>query len=66
MSIIKILYKTMILFVCCIVQMIGVLTEGVSRLFDEFGGYLILLHDKLIKLLEVRKKVKKAEIEAPL
>lgn len=68
MSITKILYKTAILLACSIIQVFGVLIEGVSKLFGKLGEYLAILHDNLIERVETKKKpqVKKASIDIPL
>lgn len=59
MEILKILVRTCVLFVCGIIQVIGVLVEGVSRLLLKLGEYLAILDDKLSK--RVDKKPKKTE-----
>ena len=61
MEIIKILYKTGLLLVCTTLQLFGVLTEGVARLFGKFTEYLEKAHDWLVDRYEFRKikKVKK-------
>lgn len=60
MSIIKLLARTIILFVCSIIQVIGVLTEGVMRLSAKSCELLNKLDDKLNK--ETVKKHKKTEV----
>ena len=60
MSILKLLARTIILFVCSILQMIGVLTEGVSKLSAKTGEYLSVLDDKL-KKESVKKHTTKTE-----
>ena len=55
MDILKILARTFVLFVCGIIQVLGVLVEGVCRLLSKLGEYLVKLDDKL------SKRVKKAE-----
>ena len=52
MTIITILARTGILFVCSIIQVIGVIVEGISKLFGKFGEYLYALHDKLVEQLK--------------
>ena len=54
MSIITILARTGILFVCSIIQVIGVVVEGVSKLFGKFGELLYALHDKLVNQLKTK------------
>ena len=60
MSILKLLARTFILFVCSIVQVIGVLTEGVMRLSAKTCMYLNMLDNKLEKET-VKKHKKKTE-----
>lgn len=63
MSIIKILARTVILLVCGIIQIIGILAEGVMRLSAKIGGYLVNLDDKL---KDKPKKKEKKTIDIPL
>ena len=65
MSIINILVRTGILLACSIIQVFGVLVEGVSKLFAKFGEYLDRLHNKLMKQLKIRTKTKKT-VNVPL
>lgn len=58
MSIINILYKTVILFACSMIQVFGVLIEGASKLFAEIGKYLELAHDKLVDASNNKKAYK--------
>lgn len=57
MSIINILVRTFILFVCGIVQVIGVVVEGAARILDQLGKYACFLDDKLSG--KVLKKIEK-------
>lgn len=66
MSIIEILYKTGIRLVCCIVQMFGVLIEGVEALFGKFGEYLNRLCTMLLDTAEKKKTIKKTYANLPL
>lgn len=59
MAILKILARTGILLTCGIIQVIGVLAEGVSKLLTQLGEYLVILDDKLKKV--EKKKDKKTE-----
>lgn len=52
MTIINILARTGILFVCSIIQVFGVLIEGTAKLFGKIGEYLYVLHDKLVEQLK--------------
>lgn len=64
MSIINILYKTAILFICSVIQMIAVLIEGMYKLLGKLVEGLETIHDKL--LTRVEKKKKKTNIDIPL
>ena len=63
MSIIKLLARTIVLFVCSIIQVIAVVAEGVLKVSVKLGGYLVCLDDKLKK--EPVKKEKKKTEEIP-
>jgi hypothetical protein len=65
MAIINILYKTAVLFACSMLQVFGVLIEGAAKLFDKFGEYLEILHDKLVDKADIEMKRKKHKFEAP-
>ena len=66
MAIINILCETLILLVCNIIQGFGVLFEGFAKLFGKCGEYLEKLHDKLIKVCNDQKKVKRNAFDLPL
>ena len=59
MSIINILYKTVILLTCGIVQLIAVLFEGIGMIFEKLSDYLYSGRDKLMRQLENKKETKK-------
>lgn len=59
MSVVNILINTGILLACSIIQVFGVLVEGISKLFAKFGEYLSRLHNKLITQIRGRTKTKK-------
>lgn len=50
-----ILYKTLIMFVISLIQIVGVVIEGIGRVFNKVADYLAWLHDRLITHLENRK-----------
>lgn len=56
MEILKILARTGILFVCSVIQLLGVLAEGACRLFSKLGEYLAKLDDKLSKRVDKKAK----------
>ena len=62
MSVIKILARTIILFVCSIIQMIGVIAEGISQLSAKTGEYLVYLDDKLKREPVKKEKTKTEEV----
>ena len=63
MSIIKLLARTIVLFVCSLIQVIAVLAEGVLKLSVKTGECLNVLDNKLTK--EPVKKEKKKTEEVP-
>lgn len=63
MSIIKLLARTIVLFVCSLIQVIAVLAEGVLKLSVKIGENLNALDNKLTK--EPVKKEKKKTEEVP-
>ena len=62
MSILKLLARTIILFVCSIVQVIGVLTEGIYKLSVKASCYLVGLDDKLQRERPKKHKTKTEEV----
>lgn len=67
MAIIKILYRTIILLIISVIQVICVLVEGLSRLISKIGDYLWIFCDMLMKQFEKRKKkIEATNIDVPL
>ena len=62
MAILKILARTGVLLVCSIIQVIGVLVEGLSRLLNKLGEYLVILDKKLAKKVEKKEEKKTEEV----
>jgi hypothetical protein len=62
MSIFKLMVRTVILFVCSLVQVIGVLSEGLSRISVKSGRYLSELDDKVRKGSCKKSKVKAQKV----
>ena len=62
MAIFKILARTAVLFVCSVIQMIGVLAEGLCKLLTKLGEYLVILDDKLTKTVNKKKDKKTEEV----
>ena len=62
MDILKILVRTFVLFVCSVVQAIGILAEGLYRLLTRLNEYLVALDDKLTRG-PVKKKDKKTDVK---
>jgi hypothetical protein len=54
-----ILYKMLIMFVVSLIQIVGVVIEGIGRVFGKLADYLSWLHDRLITHLENRKLMNK-------
>ena len=67
MAIIKILYRTIILLIISVIQVICVLVEGLARLISKIGDYLWMFCDILMRQFEKRKaKIKAKNIDVPL
>lgn len=62
MAILKILARTGVLFVCSIIQVVGVIAEGAARLLGTLAEYLVILDDKLIRKVEKKKEKKTEEV----
>lgn len=62
MAILKILARTGVLLVCSIIQVIGVLAEGVCRLLTKLGEYLVILDNKLMKKVDKKDEKKTEEV----
>lgn len=62
MSILKLLARTIVLFVCSIIQVIGVLTEGIYKLSAKLICYLVGLDDKLQRAQPKKRKTKTEEV----
>lgn len=52
-----ILYKMFIMFVVSLIQIVGVIVEGIGRVFGKLSDYLSWLHDRLITHLENKNLV---------
>ena len=65
MSIIDILWKTLILLCCSIIKVFAVLAEGFAKLFGKIGELLEKLHDQLLNQVD-RKIGKKSRIDVTL
>jgi hypothetical protein len=59
MDILRILARTVILFICSVIQVIGVLVEGACGILLKTAEYLVILDDKLEE--RVVKKTEKTE-----
>ena len=64
MSIIKIILATMIRIACGIIAVCGVLTEGLTKIFEKLSEYLNVLDDKVDGI--GKKKSKKETIDVPV
>lgn len=50
----EILHKMLIMMLISLIQLIGVIIEGISRFFGKIAEYLERLHDRLLIHLENR------------
>ena len=66
MSIIKLIWKTIILLICSIIQLIGVLVEGMAKILSRTAKILEKAHDRVLDLGSKKKEEKKAHIHVPL
>lgn len=67
MGVLNIIYRTIIMLVCSIIQVLGVLTKGVHELFGKCTEYLGVAHDWLFSRIgKVKKKEKTARIDFPM
>lgn len=64
MSIFKLMVRTIILFVCSLIQVIGVLSEGLSKISAKSGRYLSQLDDKVRKGSFKKKETKTRKVPA--
>ena len=55
MGIIKILVEFVIMFVCSIIQVFGIILEGISMFFGKLAEYLCIAYDKLMSLIRKKK-----------
>lgn len=56
MGIIKILVEFVIMFICSIIQVIGIILEGVSAFFGKLAEYLCNTYDWLMRLIRKKEK----------
>lgn len=54
MSMKEILHKMWIMMVISLIQLVGVVIEGISRFFGKIAEYLERLHDRLVVHLKNR------------
>lgn len=56
MEIIKILFEFIILLVCSLIQVVGVIIEGISKFFGKLADYLCGAYEWLMSLIGRRDK----------
>ena len=56
MEIIKILFEFIILLVCSLIQVVGVIIEGISKFFGKLTDYLCSAYEWLMNLIMRRDK----------
>ena len=66
MSIIKLLWKTIILLVCSIIQTIGILIEGIAKILMRTAKLLEKAHDRVLDCSEPEKEKEQVHIDVAL
>ena len=66
MSILKLLARTIVMFVCSVIRVIGVIAEGLLRISATSVNYLVKLDNKLEKKHVKRVKPKAKKIDIPV
>jgi TM2 domain-containing membrane protein YozV len=66
MSIINLIWKTIILLVCSIIQTIGVFVEGIAKVLMRITRLLVNAHDRILDCSIPKKKKKEVHIHVPL
>lgn len=66
MSIVKLLWETIILLVCSIIRVIGVFIEGIAKILFKTTELLEKAHDRVLDCRVLRKKKKEVHIDTPL
>ena len=51
MEIIKILFEFIILLVCSLIQVVGVIIDGISKFFGKLADYLCSAYEWLMSLI---------------
>lgn len=66
MTILKLILKTFVLFVACIIQTFGVLIEGMARVLTEITNMVEIAYKRVVEWEPKKKEKKKANIDVPL
>lgn len=61
MSIIKLIWKTIILLVCSLIQVVGVLIEGIAKILFKTSELLEKAHDRVLDCGDLKKRKKKGK-----
>jgi hypothetical protein len=64
MSIIKILLRTVVMLICCVIQLIAITVNGISKLIGKIGDYLYALLNKIFELID-RMETNKTDVSVP-
>lgn len=65
MSIIKILIKTIVRIVWCVIAILGVITEGLTKIFKTLYGYFDKIDNKIDGMFKKKEKKEKNSIDVP-
>lgn len=63
MEIIKIVIKYIVLILCCLIQIIEVALEGISKFFEKLSDYLDYLHKIIFGLVNRKDRIHKQTTE---
>lgn len=66
MTIFELLWKTIILLVCSIIQVVGVLIEGIAKILLRITKLLAKAHDRVLDYSAFKKKTKKVHSNVTL
>jgi TM2 domain-containing membrane protein YozV len=58
MTIIKLFWQTIVLLICCLIQMFGVIVEGIAKMLAAFAEVLTKLYNWVYEQKDIKKKDK--------
>lgn len=56
MSIIKLFWQTIVLLICSLIQVVGVIVEGVAKMLLAVVDILVMAHDQVMSWKTIGKK----------